>query len=84
MNTIWSLNFWKDAAERSLKSAAQGAILALGGGAVNVLTLDWATLAGAAAGASLLSLLTSVASAGIANRGTASLSKAVEPASSGE
>ncbi|MGE2733867.1 holin [Mycolicibacterium vaccae] len=80
MNTIYSAAFWKDAGERAAKSAAQAGILALGGGAVNVLTLDLATFGGAAGGGALLSVLTSIASAGIANRGTASLTKAVEPA----
>ncbi|MFV8169807.1 holin [Mycolicibacterium peregrinum] len=84
MNTIYTIQFWKDAGERALKSAAQGAILALGGGATNVLALDWLTLAGAAGGGALLSLLTSIASAGVANKGTASLSSAVEPATPGE
>ncbi|MBU8833585.1 holin [Mycolicibacterium goodii] len=77
---MWSANFWKDAFERAIKSFAQGVILALGGGAVNVLTIDWATLAGAGGGALLLSLLTSVASAGLANKGTASVTRAVESA----
>lgn len=80
MATIWSLTFWKDTAERALKSFAQGLILALGGGAVNVLTIDWLTLAGAGGGAALLSVLTSIVSAGVANKGTASMSSAVEPA----
>ncbi|WND57031.1 holin [Mycolicibacterium vanbaalenii] len=80
MNTIYSLAFWKDAGERAAKSAAQAGVLALGGGAVDVLALDWATFAGAFGGGALLSLLTSIASAGLANRGTASLTKAVEPA----
>ncbi|WP_081278880.1 holin [Mycolicibacterium fortuitum] len=80
MNTIWSLTFWKDTAERALKSFAQGVILALGGGAVNVLHLDWLTLAGAGGGAALLSVLTSIVSAGVANKGTASMTSAVEPA----
>lgn len=79
MNTIYSLTFWKDAGERAAKSAAQAGILVLGGGAVNLLTVDWATLGGGMGGGAVLSVLTSVASAGIANRGTASLTKAVEP-----
>ena len=79
MNTIFSGSFWRDATERASKSAAQAALLALGGGAANVLTLDWFTLGGAAGGGALLSLLTSLASAGIANRGTASLTTAVGP-----
>lgn len=80
MSTIFTSVFWTDTAERALKSGAQAAILALGGGAANVLTLDWFTLGGAAGGGVLLSVLTSVASAGIANRGTASITHAVEPA----
>lgn len=83
MNTIYSLSFWKDAGERAAKSAAQAAVLALGGGAADVLTLDWVTMGGAAGGGALLSALTSIASAGIANRGTASLTSAVEPAAIG-
>lgn len=80
MSSIYSGAFWRDATERAAKSAAQAGILALGGGAVDVLTLDWMTLAGATGGGALLSLLTSIASAGIGNEGTASLSRAVESA----
>lgn len=71
--------FWRDTVERALKTAAQAVILALGGGAVNVLTLDWVTLAGAAGGGALLSVLTSLASGAITDGGTASLSKTVGP-----
>ena len=73
MSNLWSAAFWRDAAERASKTAAQSAILALGGGAANVLTLDWLTLGGAAGGGALLSLLTSVASLKVT--GTASLAR---------
>lgn len=79
MNTIYSLAFWKDAGERAVKSAAQAAVLALGGDALNAWSIDWQTTSGLGLGGAALSLLTSVASAGVANRGTASLTKAVEP-----
>lgn len=79
MTTLFTLNFWRDAGERALKSFAQAVILTLGGGATNVLTLDWSTIIGGGLGGGLLSLLTSIASAGIANRGTASLTDAVQP-----
>lgn len=75
MASIYSHAFWRDATERAIKSAAQAAILAIGGGAINVLTLDWATVAGASGGGLLLSLLTSIASAGITQRDTASLAR---------
>lgn len=77
--TIWTSVFWRDTCERALKTAAQAVILALGGGAVNVLTLDWATLAGAAGGGALLSVLTSLASGVVTDSGTASLTKTVGP-----
>jgi hypothetical protein len=54
--------FWKDAVERAVKSAAQAGILALGGDAANVLSLEWLTFGGAVGGAALLSLLMSLAS----------------------
>jgi hypothetical protein len=79
VNTIYSLAFWKDAGERAVKSAAQAAVLALGGDALNAWSIDWQTTSGLGLGGAALSLLTSVASAGVANRGTASLTKAVEP-----
>lgn len=81
MQSLWELSFWKDAVERALKSAAQAGLLALGGGAVSVVTLDWLTFGGAVGGGFLLSVLTSLASEGFANRGTASLTRAVEPTS---
>ena len=81
MNTLYSLTFWRDAGERAAKSGAQAALVALGGDAFNVWAVDWIDVSGISLGGALLSVLTSVASAGIANRGTASMTKAVEPAS---
>jgi hypothetical protein len=64
---MWTLAFWKAATERAIKSAAQFVILAYFGGDVlfNVFQADWANMAGVAAGAMLLSYLTSLASAGL-------------------
>jgi hypothetical protein len=77
---MWELVFWKDALERAVKSAAQAGLLALGGGAADVLTLDWLTFCGAVGGGALLSLLTSLGSSAVGVKGTASVTKAVEPA----
>jgi len=64
---MWTLAFWKAATERAIKSAAQFVILAYFGGDVlfNVFQADWTNMAGVAAGAMLLSYLTSLASAGL-------------------
>lgn len=62
---MWTLAFWKAAAERALKTAAQAAVLAVGSDsfAANALTFDWASMGGFALGGFVLSLLTSIATA---------------------
>lgn len=79
VSTIYSVAFWRDASERAYKSFAQGAAVAVGGGMANVLSLDWQNVLGAGAGMAVMSLLSSIASVGIRDTGTASLSTAVGP-----
>lgn len=69
---MFSVSFWKDSGERAVKSAAQAAMLAVGGDAINVWSLDWVTVAGVGLGGGVLSLLTSLASERIGTKGTAS------------
>ncbi|MCH5645176.1 holin [Gordonia sp. ABSL49_1] len=69
---MFSVSFWKDAGERAVKSAAQAAMLAVGGDTINVWSLDWVTVAGVGLGGGVLSLLTSLASERIGTKGTAS------------
>jgi len=66
--------FFADLFERALKTAAQFTIggLALGEG-VNAFDVDWRLAAGFAITGFVLSALTSIASAGIGTRGSASL-----------
>lgn len=77
---LWTREFWKNVAERAIKTAAQFAAGTLVGAAADVLTLDWTILLGAAASGALLSVLTSLGTEviPIGNPGTASLSKSVE------
>lgn len=77
---MWQMTFWKDALERAVKSAAQAALLTYGGNAFDVWSLDWKTALGVVASGAGLSLLSSLGSVAIGNSGTASLTKAVEPA----
>ena len=65
---MFTLYFWRDAFERAVKSAAQVALLVLGADQVNIISVDWLTVGGFAAGGVVLSLLTSVASAGVGDR----------------
>jgi hypothetical protein len=72
---MWTAVFWKDAAERALKTAAQ-ALLSLwlvGDVMFSLFAVDWASALSVAAGAAVVSLLTSVVSAPVADRGSASL-----------
>lgn len=56
-------NFWRQAAERAVKTAAQAIGLVLVGDGVNVLTLDWRVVVGSALTGFVLSVVTSVATA---------------------
>lgn len=66
--------FWKDAVERAIKTAAQ---MVIGGGILGPTTdafnVDWRLALGFAATGFVMSLLTSIASSAIGEKGTASL-----------
>ena len=72
---LFTSGFWKQAAERAVKSAVQ-AVIGLGvlDGA-NVLHFDWKLAALTAGGALLLSLATSVVTSGIGQPGDPSMVK---------
>lgn len=75
---MFTISFWKDALERAIKSAAAAAIIALGlvkVGAFNALTTDWVAVAGISLGGFILSVLMSISSAPLGDKGTASLVK---------
>jgi hypothetical protein len=71
--------FVQDAAERSVKSFAQGVLATFGAGALDVLHADWGNALSLGLGAAVLSVLTSVGSFNVGRSGTASLTAAVEP-----
>lgn len=62
---MFTKNFWKQAAERGLKSAAQALIGMWTLDGFNVLHADFPLAAGVAGGAAVLSVLTSVVTSGI-------------------
>lgn len=61
---MWSLAFWKAAAERAIKSAAQGVLWTwvVGDKIASLMTFDWQAAAYGAGGMALFSLLTSIVS----------------------
>lgn len=75
---MWTLDFWKDTAERAIKTFAQAVVAGLTAGVTGILEVDWITVVSVSALAALVSVLTSVASAPFSSRGTASLVAEVE------
>ena len=61
--------FWLAALERAVKTFAQTAVALVGVELVSVVDLDWGQVGGVSATAAVLSLLTSVASAGVGGSG---------------
>lgn len=70
---MFGIEFWKQAAERAIKTAAQVAVAAIGTGAVGLMAVDWQAVVLAAALGAVLSVLTSVASEPFGAPGTPSL-----------
>ena len=70
---MFTVLFWKSAAERALKTAAQAALLVIGADQVNALSADWTLVGGFALGGAALSVLTSVASSGVGEADSPSL-----------
>lgn len=64
--------FFKDMAERAIKTTAQAAIGALGAGATGLIGVDWINVGSIALFAGLVSILTSIGSLGVGDD-TASL-----------
>lgn len=69
---IWTRRFWVDAGERAIKTAAQAAIATFGVGA-GLFDVDWSAALSMTGAAAVLSVLTSIASAEVAETGTASV-----------
>jgi hypothetical protein len=72
---VYAFTFWKDAAERAIRTAAQ-ALLALWATDVSgVLAVDWVQAGSVSALAALMSLLMSVAATGTGSQDSASTIK---------
>lgn len=59
---LLTVGFWKDAAERAVKTAAQAVLVLWGGELVSAWDISWSTTVGVAVGGAVVSLLTSIAS----------------------
>lgn len=79
--TIFTTTFWADAVERALKTVAQTvlSIWVVGDQVFNLMQVEWGTTLGVAAGAGVISLLTSIVSATVTSSDSASLSVKTVP-----
>ncbi len=68
-----SRKFWRAAAERAAKTAAQTLLVILGAGTVDVMSVGWKQALSLSAGAALLSVVTSVASTRVGDSDSPSL-----------
>lgn len=69
MSDLVTPSFWTQAAERAVKTAAQTAVALIGANAVDILATDWQALASVSAGAAVVSVLTSLASISVGEKG---------------
>lgn len=73
-------NFWRQAAERAVKSAVQAMIALIPADSFNILDVDdWRVVAGAALTGALLSLGTSIITAPVGEPGDPSAARHVSP-----
>jgi len=77
---MYDLRFWKAAGERAVKTLAQTLVALIGTSAVSIIDLDWAQMLGVSLTATVLSILSSVASANIGkNPGPSLADETIEP-----
>lgn len=77
---IFDKRFWIAATERAVKTFAQTLIALIGTTAVTIVDLDWLQMLGVSATATLLSVLTSIASANFgSNPGPSLADETIEP-----
>lgn len=72
---MWSKIFWQRTAERAVKTVAQSALATLAIGSTGLLDAPWPAIASVAGLAGVVSVLTSIASSGVADSRSPSLVK---------
>jgi len=70
---VWSVEFWKSAGERALRTLAQVLLSLIVVGETGFMDVDWVQAGSVAGLAALASVLMSVVATGVGDKGSASL-----------
>ena len=70
---MWSVEFWRSAGERALRTLAQVLLSLIVVGETGFLDVDWVQAGSVAGLAALASVLISIGATGLGDKGTASL-----------
>jgi len=70
---MWSVEFWRSAGERALRTLAQVLLSLIVVGETGFLDVDWVQAGSVAGLAALASVLMSIGATGLGDKGTASL-----------
>ena len=77
---MWTWNFWKQALERAIKTAAQSAVAILGVAGLGILDVDWKQVASVVGLAVVASVLSSIATSTMGQEGSPSAVAVAAPA----
>jgi hypothetical protein len=76
---MWSTAFWKDTAERTIRTFAQALLALIGTNVVDITDLDWTQMLLAAATAAVITVLTCVVATGVGTKGDPSFTGEAKP-----
>jgi hypothetical protein len=72
---MFTITFWKDAAERAIRTAAQAVLALWATDVAGVLEVDWVQAGSVAALAALTSILMSIVATGVGDKDSAAFDK---------
>ena len=76
---MWTAAFWKDTAERTIRTFAQVMLAMIGTNVVDITSLDWKQMLLAASTAAVITVLTCVVATGVGVKGDPSFIGEAKP-----
>ncbi len=69
---MWSAKFWRDTAERTIRTMAQTLLALLGNEMLNIVALDWGQMVSVTVGAGVVAVCTALVASGVGDNESAS------------